>query len=102
MWRVEAISAARREGEALGDYRPSDVGATLSIDFEVKTHREDVYVKILEFWMGLQRIVITVPEVTMRQQRWVYHTPSVRMKRVKVGQPLPRSCNHGGRIRPSR
>jgi hypothetical protein len=79
------LEQLKRDGEALGDYRPSDPGAALGIDLKITTHRENVIVNIPEFWMGLQRIVITVPEVAMRQQRWVYHTPSVRMKRVQVG-----------------
>jgi hypothetical protein len=91
--KMEAIQAKyapqfdrlKRDGEALGDYRPGDVAAAVSVDVKIGSHREDIYVKIPEFWMGLQRIVITVPEVAMRQQRWVYHTPSVRMKRVQVG-----------------
>jgi hypothetical protein len=80
------LDQLKRDGEALGNYRPSDPGTELGFDLEIKTHRENVIVNIPEFWMGLQRIVITVPEVTMRQQRWVYHTPSVRMKRIKVGE----------------
>jgi hypothetical protein len=91
--KMEAIQAEyapqfaqlQQEGEALGNYRPGDVAATVGIDVKVGSHREDIYVKIPEFSMGLQRIVVTVPEVTMRQQRWVYHTPSVRMKTVQVG-----------------
>jgi hypothetical protein len=78
------LAQLQREGVALGEERPSDVGAALGFDVKIGTHRENVVVMIPEFWMGLQRIVITVPEVAMRQQRWVYHTPSVRMKRVQV------------------
>jgi hypothetical protein len=91
--KVDAIEAEyapqfdklKKDGEALGDYRPGDVAGVVGVDVKIGSHREDLYVKIPEFWMGLQRIVFTVPEVTMRQQRWVFHTPSVRMKRVQVG-----------------
>jgi len=79
------LDQLQRDGEELGDYRPGDVGAVIGVDVKIGSHREDIYVKIPEFWTGRQRIVVTLPEMMLGEKRWVYHTPSVRTKRVQVG-----------------
>jgi hypothetical protein len=67
----ELNAKGQRLSRDAGKDKPSTVGAVLNIDCKSK--------------MGLQSIVIDVPEVSMKLQEWVFHLPATGMKETRVG-----------------
>lgn len=51
--------------------KPSAAGAVINLDCKTK--------------IGLQTVVIDVPEVTMRLQQWIFHVPATGMRETRVG-----------------
>lgn len=65
------IAELQREGAQIGDNRPSQVGAAIGVDCNVK-------------W-GFQSISFDLPEVRMGRQKWVYDLPEVFWGITNIG-----------------
>lgn len=72
----------KREGEKLGD----DAGAKFKVDFTVRWVDRRIVMNLPQVTMRTQSVKFDLPETRTELREIIFHTPSVRMKLVKVGQ----------------
>jgi len=71
---------------------PSGVEATLDVQIDVDWEVTEMKLHIPEFKLEDKKIIFDLPQVTMKKQTWIYHTPSVRMEPQCINKPPETVC----------
>lgn len=80
------IAALTEKGQALGNDKPSTIGAILNIDFKVDWKDEDIIFDFPSLTVKDQNLSLDLPEVTSSTQNISFDVPDVHMVDRKVGQ----------------
>ena len=71
---------------------PNDAEAVVGFEIETDWTLQEIKLHVPEFSLEDKRIVFGVPTVAMREQTWIYHTPSVRMEQRCINNPPETVC----------
>jgi len=72
---------------------PNAVEGAIGFELETKWKVQEVKLHIPEFRNEDKKIALNLPRVEMRQQTWIYHTPSVRMEARCINKPPETVCS---------
>lgn len=80
------FAALEEKGQALGNEKPSTIGAILNIDFKVEWKNEDIIFDLPSLTVENQNLSLDLPEITSSNQNISFDVPDVRIVDRKVGQ----------------
>lgn len=89
--RADAVNREAKELESQSP-DPSAVEATFDVQIDVDWKVTEMKFHVPEFKLENKKIVFDLPQVMMKEQTWIYHTPSVRMEQECMNKPPETVC----------